>query len=362
MTSIAGASVAGASAGSEVERDDGALPRGGRDRAIDGWRAIAALFVVVAHAATFRFGAAEGALAHVAQRLATPLAQTGVQIFFVISGYIITALMMRERQASGRVDLAAFYTRRSCRILPPLLVYYASLVMLDASGALSLPLTSLVSSVSFSCNTGIVDCHWWVAHTWSLAVEEQFYLAWPMIFVLVAPLLRVRLLALGVIACGIAVAVRPGVFHSNATSFGCIAAGALYASSAGLRRTIQRARATVPWLGAVALLAVAPLTRLDAAVAVFLPPLVTYVVFCGNALPWVRTILAAPPLQLVGAASYSLYLWQQLFLAQPRHYAADAPSLLLLPLAVLASVWLVERPSIALGRRLSHRDAVAVPV
>lgn len=360
MSSIAGASVAGATAGEEIERGDSALTLQGRDRAIDGWRAIAALFVVIAHAATFRYGAAEGALAHLAQRLATPLAQTGVQIFFVISGYIITALMMRERQASGRVDLAAFYTRRSCRILPPLLVYYASLVMLDASGALSLPLTSLVSSVSFSCNTGIVDCHWWVAHTWSLAVEEQFYLAWPMLFVLVAPLLRARLLALGVIACGIAVAARPGVFHSNATSFGCIAAGALYASSAGLRRTIQRARATVPWLGAVALLIIAPLTRLDTAVALFLPPLVTYVVFCGNALPWVRAILVAPPFQLVGAASYSLYLWQQLFLAQPRHYAADAPSLLLLPLAVLASVWLVERPSIALGRRLSRRGAVEV--
>ena len=360
MSSIAGTSVAGASAGKEIKRGDSALTPHGRDRAIDGWRAIAALFVVIAHAATFRYGAAEGALAHLAQRLATPLAQTGVQIFFVISGYIITALMMRERQASGRVDLAAFYTRRSCRILPPLLVYYASLVMLDASGALSLPLTSLVSSVSFSCNTGIVDCHWWVAHTWSLAVEEQFYLAWPMLFVLVAPLLRARLLALGVIACGIAVAARPGVFHSNATSFGCIAAGALYASSAGLRRTIQRARATVPWLGAVALLIIAPLTRLDTAVEVFLPPLVVYVVFCGNALPWVRAILVAPPFQLVGAASYSLYLWQQLFLAQSRLYAADAPSLLLLPLAVLASVWLVERPSIALGRRLSHRGAVEV--
>lgn len=360
MSSIAGASVAGATAGEEIERGDSALTLQGRDRAIDGWRAIAALFVVIAHAATFRYGAAEGALAHLAQRLATPLAQTGVQIFFVISGYIITALMMRERQASGRVDLAAFYTRRSCRIVPPLLVYYASLVMLDASGALSLPLTSLVSSVSFSCNTGIVDCHWWVAHTWSLAVEEQFYLAWPMLFVLVAPLLRARLLALGVIACGVAVAARPGVFHSNATSFGCIAAGALYASSAGLRRTIQRARATVPWLGAVALLIIAPLTRLDTAVALFLPPLVTYLVFCGNALPWVRAILVAPPFQLVGAASYSLYLWQQLFLAQPRHYAADAPSLLLLPLAVLASVWLVERPSIALGRRLSRRGAVEV--
>lgn len=359
MTSIAGASVAGASAGNETEPGNGALPRGGRDRAVDGWRAIAALFVVVAHAATFRYGAAEGALAHVAQRLATPLAQTGVQIFFVISGYIITALMMRERQASGRVDLAAFYTRRSCRILPPLLVYYASLVLLDASGALSLPLTSLVSSASFSCNTGIVDCHWWVAHTWSLAVEEQFYFVWPMLFVLVAPLLRARLLTFGVIACGVAVALRPGVFHSNATSFGCIAAGALYASSAALRHMVQRARATAPWLAAVALLLIAPLTRFDAAVSVFLPPLVTYVVFCGNALPWVRAILSAPPFQLVGAASYSLYLWQQLFLAQPRHYAADAPSLLLLPLAVLASVWLVERPAITLGRRLSRRLVVA---
>ncbi|MEH3104127.1 MAG: acyltransferase [Sphingomonas phyllosphaerae] len=326
-----------------------------RHRGIDGWRAIAAGFVVFSHAINFRFTVPPGAAMHLVQRVSGPLAQIGVQLFFVISGFIITSLMLREETKRGRVSIAAFYARRFCRILPPLLAYFAAVGLLTATGALTLPADSFASAATFTCNIGFVDCDWWVAHTWSLAVEEQFYLAWPLLIVLAPPRWRVPLLIAALIGCTIGISANPFVFHSNYTSFGCIAAGALYALSPVVRQACQRATATPLWLAAIALLVLGPLTRLGVIAIVSLPFLVTYIIFAGNALRWVRAILEWRVLQIIGAGSYSLYLWQQLFLAPPAHYTSGPFPIVLLPIVVLLSVYLVERPFIHLGRRLSRR-------
>jgi peptidoglycan/LPS O-acetylase OafA/YrhL len=227
--------------------------------------------------------------------------------------------------------------------------------LLSAAGALTLSAGSFASAATFTCNIGFVDCDWWVAHTWSLAVEEQFYLAWPLLIALAAPRWRVPLLIAALIGCTVGIAINPHVFHSNFTSFGCIAAGALYALSPRVRMACQRATATPVWLAAVALLVVGPLTRLEVVAIVALPFLVTYIIFAGNALRWVRATLEWRVLQIIGAGSYSLYLWQQLFLGSPAHYTHAPFPIVLLPTADLLSVYLVERPFIRLGRRLSRQ-------
>ena len=89
-----------------------------RDKTIDGFRAVAALGVVFAHLVDYRFGTI--AALHYPQRLADPLAETSVDVFFVISGYIITTLLIKERAETGRITISAFYIRRICRIIPPL--------------------------------------------------------------------------------------------------------------------------------------------------------------------------------------------------------------------------------------------------
>lgn len=220
---------------------------------------------------------------------------------------------------------------------------------------LALPVSSFASAATFTCNIGFVDCDWWVAHTWSLAVEEQFYIAWPLLIALGPRRWRVPLLVIVLFGCTIQIARAPHVFHNNFTSFGCIAAGALYALSPVVRQACQRAAFTPLWLAAVTLLVLGPLIGLDVLTVLSLPLLVTYIIFAGNALRWVRAILEWRVLQIVGAGSYSLYLWQQLFLAPPARYAVAPFPLLLLPVAVLLSVYLIERPSIRLGRRLSKR-------
>ena len=325
-----------------------------RHRGIDGWRGIAAGLVVFSHACDYRFGQATGLVAHYAQRLAGPLAEIGVQLFFVISGFIITSLLLREQSERGVVSIRAFYARRVCRIMPPLAVYYAALMLLAAMRAIALPRASLLSSATFTCNTGIVECDWWVAHTWSLAVEEQFYLGWPLLFAALAARARPRLLLAVLAVCAVVTVLQKPTFHANATSFACIAAGALYATSGRVRQACRRYTHGGVLLAAVLLVTLGPLTRAAPFVTVALPVLITYIVFAGNAIGRVRKVLESAPLQLIGAGSYSLYLWQQLFLAQPPRYAAGAPSLLLLPLVVFASVRLVEQPFIRLGRRLSR--------
>ncbi len=93
-----------------------------RHKSIDGWRGVAASFAVIAHAVNYRLIGTGGAVVHYLQRLSEPLSTTDVRIFFVISGFIITYLLKRGIKESGRVSITAFYERRVCRVLPPLLL------------------------------------------------------------------------------------------------------------------------------------------------------------------------------------------------------------------------------------------------
>jgi peptidoglycan/LPS O-acetylase OafA/YrhL len=322
-----------------------------RDRTIDGFRAIAALGVVFSHAVTFRFANSSLAGMHYLQKLAGSLSQTSVQIFFVVSGYIITSLLLGEERKRGRISVPAFYIRRACRILPPLMPLFATIIVLRYLRFIELDNASLISSMTFTCNLGFVDCGWWVAHTWSLAVEEQFYLLWPMLLILTT---RRPLLLACIVACLLTIfVITPPGWHNNYVSFACIAMGALYAAHEPTRTLLQRQANYFLWIVAGALLILGPPflpTKLSQSLMPFLIP---YLIFAGRELAIVRTVLAWKPIQAVGLASYSLYLWQQLFLAKPSLYLGPVFPVWLLPLVVFLSVVLIEQPFIRLGRRLS---------
>lgn len=327
-----------------------------RDRAIDGFRAVAVTGVIFGHAIAYRF-AEYGAMLHPIPRFAGPAAETGVQLFFVISGFIITSLLLREQTRTGRVSIAAFYVRRVCRIMPPLAAYVAGLVVMALAGRIALAPGDVLPALTFTCNTGLIHCDWWIAHSWSLAVEEQYYLGWPLLFVLLPAAARVRFLIAALLILSLLFVIRPPEWHGNPASFACIAIGALYALSPELRAIVTRLTHPLAWLAVCAVLMVGPLTPAARTVALFAPALTMYVLFAGRAIGWVRALLESRPLQLVGMASYSLYLWQQLFLARPDGYPGGALPLVALPVMVAASVLFVERPSIRLGHRLSRRVA-----
>ena len=152
---------------------------------IDGLRAIAIISVIAYHAG---FSGFSGGF-------------VGVDIFFVISGFLITSLLFNEAAASGRINLGAFYARRVRRLMPAGLVVVAATLLLGAiflppasSEQLSLARTAIAFAYFgsnfffFRTTGGYFDAPSFslpLLHTWSLAVEEQYYLIWPMIMLLV---------------------------------------------------------------------------------------------------------------------------------------------------------------------------------
>src|SRR5690349_14026649 len=122
----------------------------------------------------------------------------GVQLFFIISGFLITWLMLREDERSGRVNLKHFYIRRALRILPAYLALLAVIAVLQACTSLTIPPRAWLGNLTFTAN--YLGGQPWVSdHLWSLSVEEQFYLLWPCMFVVLRLGTR-RKLALGILA------------------------------------------------------------------------------------------------------------------------------------------------------------------
>ncbi len=156
---------------------------------IEGLRGLAVLLVVIFHAG-----------------LPLPGGFIGVDVFFVISGFLITGLLLREREQTGRIDLVAFYARRVRRLLPAALVVL--LVTLPVAYALFAPLDRgqmvwdgaaaalSVGNIRFALAEGDYFANLAAPspflHFWSLAVEEQFYLVWPALLLLAAVAWRRR--------------------------------------------------------------------------------------------------------------------------------------------------------------------------
>lgn len=159
--------------------------------ALDGLRAVAVGMVFTVHALpALRF---PGGL--------------GVDVFFVISGFLITRILLKEYRRDGRIDLKAFYLKRALRLYPALLVACLAFVVFFVALRHALPVALLkVTGVALAyisniwmTATGTYIGH--LSHTWSLAMEEQFYLVWPILLLVVIrfrrPEIIVALLAVG---------------------------------------------------------------------------------------------------------------------------------------------------------------------
>ena len=345
-----------------------------RNRMIDGWRGVSVLLVIASHLKGYRFADHFVATSfndilsasgidwprlgwNVILRLLAPMGELGVAIFFVISGYLITRIMLREVESRGRPGIADFYVRRTFRILPAFFVFLLSVSLLSAKGIISVPGSGIIASGLFLCDFRGRECGWWLGHTWSLGVEEQFYLLWPMLFTVLG---RWRVAGLLVITAALT-AMSLGA--PLALGFAHISIGALYAASGKLRELIKAH--VGPWAICASVLVIlltpylAAEPRLHRGVAALQPLLLAIVFFGtvdGKQAPF-ASIVSARWLGAIGLLSYSIYLWQQLFTGPASLYAGLSllrmPLLLIVP-AVL-SYFIVERPLIRLGHRLSHR-------
>ena len=144
---------------------------------LDGLRALAITFVVAAHAV-------QRGAPWISPRSTTYLvilAYTGVKIFFVLSGFLITSLLQKELRETGTLSLHSFYWRRTLRIFPAMYAFLIAMAVGHAIGVVRIGDDS--PSRIFSCAAYLSDYipvwGWPLHHTWSLSVEEQFYLLWP---------------------------------------------------------------------------------------------------------------------------------------------------------------------------------------
>ena len=295
-------------------------------RDIEGLRAVAILLVVAFHAGVPGFGGGF----------------IGVDVFFVLSGYLITGLLVREYAQRGGIRLADFYARRIRRLLP------ASCAVLIATIIASRVFYSPLEQVGFastSTMTALYSSNLWFAkagidylapsadenpllHTWSLAVEEQFYVVWPFLILLAMRLQRSRhrvppaaiIGFAGLISLGLSLwltrRIQPWAFFGMPTrgwEFAIGGLGALIPASFLENRT--RSTSLLMLIGLFGTLVSAVLITRHTpfpGVAALGPTLATAFVLVGGAALTggaVKAFLSSTPMRWIGQRSYSWYLW-----------------------------------------------------
>jgi peptidoglycan/LPS O-acetylase OafA/YrhL len=321
---------------------------------LEGLRGVAILLVLLFHAGVPGF---DGGF-------------VGVDVFFVLSGFLITGLLLREHERFGRIDLVAFYARRARRILPAALVVLAATMVLSwfLLAPLDLPRVAgdAVASALFFGNihfaAGATDYFGTdlapspVLHYWSLGVEEQFYLLWPALLILATRSRRPRLAA-GLLLAGVAIvsylsafvltdAAPAWAFYSLPTRAWQLALGGLLAVGAmRLNGLPDRVAVPIGWLGLgvilATLLVIVPGTPYPG-LAALLPTLGSAaVILAGVRRRSVASLLAVPGLRFLGRISYSVYLVHWPILVLPAASLAVGESLPLPVRVALAALSIV---------------------
>lgn len=340
-----------------------------RIRELDGWRAISVLLVILHHVFSIQY---PDAVQHfyLPWHILGLAGFLGVDTFFVISGFVICRLLIMEESRLGSVSLKGFYYRRVFRILPPLFVYLGFLTLMIATGLIQERWTSLAIAASFLYDLNFLPSSWFLGHTWSLAVEEQFYLLFPTIWVLCRRAWRGLVFALAFFAC-VAWNVSLVLFHDQnpvvdartRAGFACICFGVLMAIYEPRVRSIARRVPGFVVLIVALVLLVHPVPSgavLGALYsAMIMPPAIGLVLmYSVENRGRFSAFLCSRPVQAVGLTSYGIYLWQQPLTGPISLYSRlpVAPPVLLPLLCVVVplSYFFVEKPAMRLGKRLSR--------
>jgi peptidoglycan/LPS O-acetylase OafA/YrhL len=348
-----------------------------RLRSLDGFRAVAVLAVILSHA---YFGQKLPALELVS-------GYWGVTFFFVISGYLITTLLLREQDQFGHISVTRFYMRRALRIMPVAYLFLACLMVLNVTHNLTVAPKELLTAAVYGKNLPIPGTYdsWYLGHFWSLAVEEQYYLWCPLLLMLG----RRAFIAGSVMTLVAAHLVVYLYFAHFRDSQGLLylqkilgPQASLIVGSLGavahhrwphLLRTVHPAALWALLIGSMVLhagyLRLPNLVRPTAA-AVMMVLLIIVAVRPSNDL--FHRFLNCRPMVRIGVYSYSLYIWQQLFthkvlIFAPEHYGEAASrwlNLAVLFIVAAASYHLFEKRFLMLKDRWQvrgTREAVRSP-
>lgn len=301
----------------------------------------------------------------------------GVRIFFCISGFLITYLLLIEDSTTG-ISLKAFYFRRAIRIVPVNYAYIGVLFILTVTTNLTMSgcqfLTAMTYTKNYACGDAVDG------HLWSLAVEEQFYLFWPFVVAYCRPATAV---AIALLLCGLAPISRAAEYlvghraffwlPSNADALMMGAMLAYYSSfhAGTLRKAMSQYSPSLRLASVLIMLAPTYLSSklILAKLTVTVGPtlqaigatyLIASVVFHHRGVLY--KFLNIPIVAYVGVLSYSLYIWQELFLlgypANSSWPFAFPTNIFLIFVVSVASYHLLEHPLLNLRRRLHCKHPV----
>lgn len=347
----------------------------GRIHQLDGWRGLAALTVVIAHLFGVQHARAAAYIKGLPQILHY-VGNAGVQALFIISGFVICRLLLIEEKRHGSFSLRWFYTRRVLRVLPPFYLYLATLAVLAHFGMVTISAKQLSKAALFLVDFHSYSAPWLIAHTWSLSVEEQFYLFFPFILWLTPP--KWRRIVFGCI-CTLFIAaaivltsidrilpLTPGIMIGFIGIFCGVLLGLCEQSARTIAKKIPSSLVVV-FAAILLMLSFGEQKGMKWTLlqAFILTPLMSlFLLYTLEQKSWFQSFLCWRPVAAIGVTSYALYVWQQLFTGTTWNYSGAGRSIpYLLPsllLIVPISWFLVEKPSIQVGKTVSRGARAAV--
>jgi len=349
---------------------------------LDGLRCLSVLLVLISHSTDVRHPAWLDTIAKW-----IPPGTTGVQAFFVLSGFLITFLLLKEKLKHGNVSLKLFYVRRALRILPAYVAFLIVIGIIAAFAPLEISGSSWFALITYLVN--FMEVPKIADHVWSLSVEEQFYLLWPFLFwfflvksdqprkafyVLLIPVI------LGPVCRHLGAGGPHSVLfgeHSFFTHFDSLAYGCLLAFAFGFRaQVVESLMENKKWavfIGALLLILIPHVLIVGGKLQVLTDPFASSLSALGIAL-LVGFVLFHPrffavswldwkPVALVGVWSYSIYLWQQIYCSPPESYGFNGvPRFFVFPYwlvpvfaTAIASYYLVEKPFLRIKSKVGTR-------
>jgi peptidoglycan/LPS O-acetylase OafA/YrhL len=345
---------------------------------LDGLRAISISLVVVSHLiSTKDFVVAQDIVGKYPH-----FGALGVRIFFVISGFLITDLLIRELDSKNSIHLIKFYYRRMFRIFPPYYFFLCVVIILYLIDLISLARGDIIHALTYTINYHR-ERSWNIAHGWSLSVEEQFYLLWPATLLLLGKRRGLWVATSLIILCP---SIRLGYYYflphlvryevdyrfetvADSIAIGCILAGIReWLTQQRIYHIILNSRLFI--LVPIAVLYANSLNErsrlaLFCYVSVQNIGIAACIIWCvTNHSGKIGKVLNSEPMVFIGMMSYSIYLWQQLFLdANSSLMMSHFPlNVVLIGVASLASYYVVERPSLEVRQRFEPRMFADRPI